>query len=65
MPDTFTKAEMEAAYAEHGDRLAYLDGDGEGPFSANPADYFWAGPTDEFQGTLVVRTPESYAPVEA
>jgi hypothetical protein len=59
---TFTKSDLATAYAIHGDRLVWLGEDG-GIYSANPNDYFQYTNRDRLPGTLAVRIPERYEPI--
>lgn len=56
----FTYADMRRLYTEHGAALSWFTDDGEGPYSANPADYWNHKDDDELPGELRVRVPETY-----
>ena len=52
--DTFTFADMRRLYEQHSDALGWYEPSGEGPFSANPADYWQLADTDTLDGYLAV-----------
>ncbi len=60
---SFTMADMCRLYAKHGEALSWFDDQGEGPFSANPADYWHMKYYADLDGWLAVRVPESYKEV--
>lgn len=60
----FTLADMLRLYAEYGSDLVMFDAEGNGPYSANPADYFAATAETTFNGRLAIQRPVTYEEVE-